>query len=226
MQGSGNRVRGMMRVPFLAALGLICAPAARAHPHIFVDTHVEVVFDEGRLASVRMEWVYDELFSLLLAEDMGLDDDADGEMTAEEEALLSERVTGWPPGYNGALHVFQEGQEARIGPPQEHVARYSEGRMHEHLVREVAGPLDPADPVEIAIYEAEFYTAYDLFDPIMLVGEGADMCSAEIRRADIRAAQKEVEEMIGRLPQDVGAEEAFPPVGDRFADRIVIRCDG
>lgn len=226
MQGGGNRVRVMMRVSFLAALGLISAPAVWAHPHIFVDTHVEVVFEEGRLASVRMEWVYDELFSLLLAEDMGLDDDADGEMTYEEVATLSERVTGWPPGYNGALHVFQEGQEARIGPPEDHSASYSEGRMRERLTREVAGPLDPTDPVEIAIYEAEFYTAYDLVEPVTLVEASAGTCSAEIQRADIRAAQKEVEEMIGRLPQDVGAEEAFPAVGDRFADRIVIRCDG
>lgn len=214
-----------MRHALALSLTCLAAPVA-AHPHIFVDTGVEVVFESGRIAAVRMEWRYDELFSLLLAEDMGLDDDADGEMTPEEAAILSQRVTDWPPGYEGALHVAQAGQAVRIGPPEAHEAGYGGGRMRETLTRRIAGPLDRADPVEIRIFEAEFYTAYDLVPPVRLSGPGSEGCSAEIIRADILAAQREVEALIGRLPQDVGAEEDFPAVGDRFADRIVITCDG
>jgi ABC-type uncharacterized transport system substrate-binding protein len=64
-----------MRLAF--ALLLLPAPAL-AHPHVFVDASVEVVFDaQNRATGLRIGWTYDDLFSLMIVEDRGLDPDYD-----------------------------------------------------------------------------------------------------------------------------------------------------
>ena len=47
---------------FLAVMGLIAvSQPALAHPHVFVDTGLEVIFDEqGRATGIRISWTYDE----------------------------------------------------------------------------------------------------------------------------------------------------------------------
>ena len=67
----------------MAAMALVPC-AATAHPHIFVDTALKVlVTDDGQLESIEVTWVYDEFYSLLIFEDLGLDADFDGELTAQ-----------------------------------------------------------------------------------------------------------------------------------------------
>ncbi len=58
----------------LASLLFASAPAA-AHPHVFIGVRVEVQFDDtGAIRSMNQRWLFDELFSALIAEDI----DADG----------------------------------------------------------------------------------------------------------------------------------------------------
>ena len=52
---------------------------ALAHPHVFIDTSLEVIFDDqARATGVRISWTYDEYFSLVVAEDHKIDLDYDG----------------------------------------------------------------------------------------------------------------------------------------------------
>jgi ABC-type uncharacterized transport system substrate-binding protein len=56
---------------FVLAVGL-CAQAANAHPHIFIDSGVEVIFDsQGQMTALRISWAYDDFHSLLAIEDRG-----------------------------------------------------------------------------------------------------------------------------------------------------------
>ncbi len=61
--------------------------AAEAHPHVFIDAGVEVIFDaEGRAEALRVTWIYDEFYSLMIAEERGLDPDYDGTATPDKTA--------------------------------------------------------------------------------------------------------------------------------------------
>ncbi len=62
-----------LTVPLIAALA--CPMTATAHPHIFVEAEVRVVFDNEGRVSVALDWYYDDLFSLLVTSDLGLDMD-------------------------------------------------------------------------------------------------------------------------------------------------------
>ena len=69
-----------------AALGLALASPLGAHPHIYIDTDFDLVFDtDGKLAAVRIDWAYDDFYSLLMIEENGLDADGDG--TPEQARL-------------------------------------------------------------------------------------------------------------------------------------------
>ena len=92
---------------------------AGAHPHIFVDTGLTFVTDDaGRLTGVEVLWSYDELYSLLILEDMSLDPDYDGVLTEAELAQLQGFDMQWMEGYAGDLYLTVAGQPVPLGPPE------------------------------------------------------------------------------------------------------------
>jgi ABC-type uncharacterized transport system substrate-binding protein len=65
------------------ALLAVSASEALAHPHVFVDARVEVVFDkEGKISALRHVWRFDDAFSAFASQ--GLDADGDGNLSIEE----------------------------------------------------------------------------------------------------------------------------------------------
>ena len=96
-----------------AALGgaLVAAPAL-AHPHMWLDTGIEVIFDaEGRASALRIRWGYDEFSSLVFIEERGLDADHDGTATPAEAAA---KFIGFQPNsVADAQDGQRRGQEGR-----------------------------------------------------------------------------------------------------------------
>lgn len=75
----------------LLLLGL-CASVAMAHPHVFVDATVKVLFNERGLSGVENRWVYDEVYSM--ATIASVDADGDGKLSAKESDALRPVVFG------------------------------------------------------------------------------------------------------------------------------------
>ena len=86
------------------------ATGGAAHPHIFIDAGMEVIFDDqARATGLRITWSYDDLFSLMLVEDRGLDPDFDGVLTPEEATAISGFDMEWQPGYAGDTYALMVG---------------------------------------------------------------------------------------------------------------------
>ncbi len=212
-----------LTLPFLAAMAL--PHAATAHPHVFVEAQVTVVFgDSGELA-VKLDWFYDDLFSLLVTTDLGIDMDGDLILTAEEQQLLDQQITAWPPDYAGDLEVAQADVVLVLADKQDHRMTYEGGLFHETHLRPVTQISDPDAPIRIRVYDPSFYTAYDLRRPVLI--EGRNDCTTEIVPADLDAAYALAESLLdGQQPAAVGPDEYFPEIGDAFADTIVVTCAG
>lgn len=212
-----------MRLTFPLIAALAYPVTAAAHPHVFVRAQVAVVFDDAGQLSVRLDWFYDDLFSLLVTSDLGIDMDGDLLLTADEQALLDDQITAWPPDYTGDLEVSQDGVILTLADKQDHSMTYEGGLFHEVHVRPIATLEDPAAPVQIRVYDPSFYTAYELRGPVTI--EGRDDCAVQIISADIDAAYALAESQLdGRDPSAVGPDEYFPAIGDAFADKIVVTC--
>ena len=92
-------------------LTLFASPLA-AHPHIFVSTGLSFVLDgENRLTHVQVTWEYDELYSLLVTEDMGVDSER-----CIPEIVCTFRTDGDPAGWQDCYHP----SACRRGGAQDH----------------------------------------------------------------------------------------------------------
>ena len=109
----------------IAACALPCQ--AVAHPHVFVQARMTLVFDENGEIAVKLDWFYDEFFSLLVSTDMGIDLDGDTVLTAEEQAMLDAQIAAWPPGYEGDLEVMQGDEVLPLAEKRDHRMTFEEG---------------------------------------------------------------------------------------------------
>ena len=224
-------IHSRLTAPALAAVLAVAGPApqAAAHPHIFVDTGIELLHDaEGRLEAIRIRWTYDELFSLLLLEDLALDADFDGVLTEAEEASLQGFDMQWPDDYEGDLYLFvDEAAVALAAPEPGRAALLEDGRLTSTHVRRLERPVDgAAEAVVVKAYDPSFYTAYTiLVEQVSTDGPG---CHTEVFTPDLDAAYAQLEAALQELMGQTGANEEvdFPPVGDRFAEEVRLTCSG
>jgi ABC-type uncharacterized transport system substrate-binding protein len=209
----------MIRKPmFLAGVAMLLAvPVAQAHPHVFVETGLTLVADDaGRLIGVEVSWTYDDFYSLLLLEDLGLDPDGDGVLSADELARLEGFDLQWIDGYLGDLYLTAGEAPVELGRPESRGTQVVEGRIVTRHFRAFA-PQDGA--VVVKAYDPTFYTAYDLNGGVT-VPEG---CSLSIQPADLDKAYTMVEEALYANP--ALPDDDYPEVGEAFADTVLVSCN-
>lgn len=195
---------------------LLSAPVAQAHPHVFVETGLTLVADEaGRLIGVEVSWTYDDFYSLLLLEDMGLDPDGDGILTPDELTRLDGFDLNWIEGYLGDLYLTAGATPVDLGRPQGRGTDVVSGRIVSRHFRSFA-PVDGA--VVVKAYDPTFYTAYDLNRGVQ-VPTG---CALKITPADLDRAYTMVEEALYANP--AMPDDEFPEVGEAFADVVEVTC--
>ena len=54
---------------FAAFLLLVFSQTSFSHPHAFIDNRLTIVFDDKGFSGIRVEWVFDEFFSSMIAGD-------------------------------------------------------------------------------------------------------------------------------------------------------------
>ncbi len=196
-------------------------PAA-AHPHVFVDATVSFQFDEsGKLTTIRLDWIYDDLFSLMLTEDLGVDADGDLVLTADDQAKLDAGVLDWPADYNGDLFLTQGDAPLALSGPVQHSVNLDQGRVHEKVARVLIPAADPTRPIVIRLYDPSLYVAYTIKRSFDL----PTGCTLGYVAADIDAANAKVSDMLGgMMASDVPADQTMPDVGDLFADTMTLTC--
>lgn len=221
-------ISAAMRSAFLPGLLLCCvalsAAPVSAHPHIFVDAGLVLIRDaEGRVTGVEVTWRYDELYSLILTEDYGLDPDYDLQLTEAEVADTLGFDLNWNSGFEGGLVLRQGGTELALGSPEPVSLRLLDTGQLETVHRRPVSGGRPGD-VEAQIYDPAFYIAFEMILDIS-VADGPG-CEIDLIRADLDAAYGALEDALQEIGGAVAAEDNFPAVGGLFADRVVIQCPG
>lgn len=213
------------RLTHAALLSLAAAGPVAAHPHVFADAGYRLIFDDqGRLAQIRTDWRYDELFSLLMVEEKAADADGDGAVSTPELALLQDFDSDWPEDYDGDLHISQNDQPVLAGPPGDWSVDWEDGQLISTHSRSFDPPLDlAAGPVVISPYDPGYYVAYAVApEPVI---EGRDDCRVTLAKPDIDAEAQRVADEIANTPADVDlASLGYLEVGARFAEVVTLTC--
>lgn len=211
-----------MRHAFAFALSLFSAAPLTAHPHIFVDTGLDLQFDKaGRLSEVRITWAYDEFYSLLITEDRGLDPDFDGVLTEAEQADLQGFDMQWSEGFNGDLVITQNGQSLTLSAPMQATAVYENARITTTHVRQVVQEQTAGAPIEIKPYDPTYYSAYDITLPVRI--EGNPSCTKAFDVPDVEARILELSEQLAAM--DEMSDENTPDIGILMATTVRVTCD-
>lgn len=214
------------RVSCLSALLIAMPLGALAHPHVFIDAGLSLRHDaSGALTHVAVEWAYDEFYSLLIIEDLGLDPDGDGVLTPDEQAAIQGFDTDWEPGFDGRLFLDADGRRLTLDGPQDFAARYQDGRLISAHVRPLAEPLDGAEPLTIQVYDPEYYVQFSIPEPPAIARAG---CTADLRMGDPYAAADAYARAVGEALRDgQSSDEAdliTVDIGATGADSVQVRC--
>jgi ABC-type uncharacterized transport system substrate-binding protein len=92
-----NSFRKTSPIPSLAisfCAILVCLfsalPQAQAHPHVFIEEQLGVVFDEKGLSGIKVRWKFDEMYSSMIAGDYDLN--RNGKLEAKEVTAIKDKV--------------------------------------------------------------------------------------------------------------------------------------
>jgi len=199
------------------------AAPARAHPHVFIDGGVDFLFDEaGQLRAVRVTWIYDAFASLFVVEQLKLDQDGDGVLSAEDEAALVADQTQWPDEYEGDSYLAVAGAPAEIGRPEAASAALEDGRVVIRFERALETPV-PAEGLRATaqLYDPSYFFAYFVEQPPTL-DNAPEGCVAEVVAFDPDTELKALQQTLAELSAEETPEQEN--VGALFADRVELRC--
>ncbi len=59
-------------IAVLVFLIFVSVPVTLSHPHVFFENSLTIIFDQKGLAGVRVQWIFDEFFSSMIAGDYDL----------------------------------------------------------------------------------------------------------------------------------------------------------
>ncbi len=213
-------VRTMKRT--LTALALCLAPVSvSAHPHIFIDAGASFIFnDAGELTAVKIEWAYDDLYTLITLDDFGLDKDGDGLITVEEQKQLVGFDMKWLDGFEGDSYLTFADKRMNLGQPEQATAELVEGRLITSHIRKLDKPIKMAGGnVALKVYDPTYYSAYTLDLGAEVVNR--DGCMMEQIPADLGKAYDIVENLL----YGSSGDDNFPAVGENFADTLTLSCE-
>ena len=148
----------LCRLP-LALAALLIPAAAQAHPHVWVDTAAEVLFDaNGQITAIRHHWRFDEGFSAYALQ--GLDADGDGLYSAEElEPLARENVESVGE-FDYFTFLSIGDYKAGYAAPTEYSLDYDGTRLTLHYTLPLAQPFHSKSAILLEVYDPEYYVAF------------------------------------------------------------------
>lgn len=209
-----------------ALLAAVTVSSASAHPHIFIDTDFAFVFDEtGALTAIRIDWTYDEFYSLLLVEDEHLDADGDGIPEQDLLDAFAGQDVDWEAGFPGDFTVEWRGEVLALSGPRDHAVRYASGRVTTTHIRPLETPVRPdGDTIVARSYDPTYFVAYDVpQDPVVT---GREDCRIARDSADREKAVKEYGDRLAAIDMsgDPFEEVEVPDIGILFADSFSLTC--
>jgi ABC-type uncharacterized transport system substrate-binding protein len=214
----------MMRIGLSVGMLMAGLGPAFAHPHVWIETRIEVLInDRNEATGLRISWTYDDLYSLYIVGDMGLDPDWDGTLTDEEVGRLSGFDMQWDAEFAGDTYALIGDQALALSRPEEWSAGYAGGKITSTHLRSFAAPVPlGAEPLVVQAYDPGYYVAYSIpFDPVLTGGTG---CSAKVFVPDLGEADEALKAALSEYTPDIDLELEFPAIGASYAEDVRVTC--
>jgi ABC-type uncharacterized transport system substrate-binding protein len=215
-------ISSRIRLLFTSIAAAIISTAALAHPHVWVVVKAEVVYaGDGRVASIRHTWTFDEPYSAFAVQ--GLDKNNDGKLTPEELQELADVNVD-------SLSEFDFFTFARASGARQQFAKPTGARLvfeKAQLTLSFTLPLQtPANrrTFNVEVYDPTYFVSFQLADgdDAVTLANAPAGCARTITRPRQPDAQQLA--TAQRLNEDFFASTAGANFGANFVNRILVAC--
>lgn len=201
------------------AASLAAAPAA-AHPHVWIETNSDVVFDEaGRITAINVEWQFDEMYSAVAVE--GLDANGNGLYEPEElQPMAADNIAALKE-YRYFTYVKADGKQVPYGEVTEFGHLYKDGYLTMYFTVPLAEPVDPRSAkVAYTIHDPTFFISIELAPKaaVRMVGAAPDPCRIDIGKSAAESDDFQYSEEFW------SQNDAAEGMGAMFARPIAVNC--
>ena len=204
----------------LVSLVALATKTARAHPHVWVTAHAEILYDESqRVTGLRHIWTFDEFYSAWAVQ--GLEEDYGEVGPAQLRELAELNATSLVEfGYFTEARI--DGDDRDFAPPVDYDMVYEDGQLTLTFTLPLSEPVRPRTAFVMDIYDPTFFVSFTIDEgdeAVRLVG-GPSGCAKTITRprsAEIEATANLSEAFFETLM-------ASSEFGEQFANRALIAC--
>jgi len=208
-----------LRILLALAAVLVAAPA-RAHPHIWVTMHSELVYaPDGSVTGIRQHWAFDDMFSAFAIQ--GLEAKDTGAFSRAELAPLAKTNVESLKEYDYFTFATADGNKAPFGDPlPDYFADYKDSVVTLHFTLPFKTPVK-AKLLKIDIYDATIFVDFSFAKdkPVALVG-APGACKLDV------VPPREMTWAEGKALSDIPADQpnTLMAWGAQFANKILVNC--
>lgn len=153
--------------------------SAFAHPHMFIDTRLEVRLDGNRLDGLEITWYFDPMFTASIVGDF--DENGSGSFSEHEIDLIYVNAFSNLADFDYFTYISTDNATLSPGSVEEFTAFVED----QTLVYRFFAPIDifvPDGSFAVAIYDHTYYCdiLYHEDTPITLTGPGSENASFQI----------------------------------------------
>ena len=209
-----------IRILLAALMTLAVTAPARAHPHVWVTMHSELVYGpDGGVTAVRHAWSFDDMFSAFATQ--GLDSKVKGEFTRDELAPLAKVNVESLKEYDYFTYATADGNKTKLAQPQgDYFLDYKDQVLTLHFTLPFEKPVK-AKALKIEVYDPTIFVNFEFAKekPAQLVGAPAG-CKLDV------ALPREMTFAEGKALSQIPADQQNTSMawGAQFANKILVRC--
>jgi ABC-type uncharacterized transport system substrate-binding protein len=198
----------MRCTPFLACLlaalllwGGGALQNASAHPHVYVTSKAEVVYEKGRIVAIQHHWTFDEFYTAMAIQ--GLDTNNDGIYSREELAELAKVNMEGLKEFDFFTFAKLGATDLKFEAPVEPWLEHANGILTLHFKLPLKEPVAAeAAGFAFSVYDPSFFIAFELGkgEAVTIAGGPSD-CKVTIGNAEETADNKS---LAGAFAQQLG----------------------
>ena len=208
-------------VPAIAAafLALAIAVPAKAHPHVWVTMHTDLVYaPDGSITGIRHAWSFDDMFSTFATQ--GLDSKEKGKFTREELAPLAKVNVESLKEFDYFTYAIADGKKTELtDPASDYWLDYKDQVLTLNFTLPFKKPVK-AKELKIEIYDPTIFVdfSFEKTNPANLVG--APKCKLEVQ------LPREMTFAEGKKLSEIPADQKNTTMawGAQFANKLVVHC--
>jgi len=208
-----------LRILLIALTTLTFAAPARAHPHVWVTMHSELVYaPDGSITGVRHHWAFDDMFSAFATQ--GLESKEKDKFTRDELEPLAKVNVESLKEYDYFTYATVDGVKVPLTDPQPgYWLDYKDSVLTLNFTLPFKTPVK-AKELKIEIYDPTIFVdfAFAKEKPVQLVGAPACKLDVVLPREMTYAEGK----ALSNIPAD--QQNTTMAWGAQFANKILVHC--